>query len=65
MSMPVKHAEGSGGNETKAQCCLSFRAMLPNEPFHLTAARLRIWVNAKDYGWAAAGDRRALASHDN
>src|SRR5439155_11337133 len=34
------------------------RAMPPNSRFHLTAARLRIWMNVKSSVWAAAGDRQ-------
>ena len=49
MSMPVKHAEGSRGDETKAQCCLSFRAMLANEAVLVTAARLRFGMNLKGH----------------
>ena len=30
----------------------------PNQPFHLTAARLRFGMNPKGYGWAAASERR-------
>jgi len=26
-------------------------------PFHLTAARLRFWMNVNRLGWAARGDR--------
>jgi hypothetical protein len=30
----------------------------PNQPLHLTAARLRFGINTKGLGWAAAGDRQ-------
>jgi hypothetical protein len=33
---------------------------LPNQPFHLTAARLRIGVDPNSPSWAAARDGRAL-----
>ena len=29
---------------------------MPNQPVHVTAARLRFWMNVKGYGGAAARD---------
>jgi len=37
-----------------------YRAPTPNRSFHLTAARLRIWLNMKSLIWAMAGDRTTL-----
>jgi hypothetical protein len=35
--------------------------VMPNQPLHLTAARLRIGMKLKRHGWAAAGERQRWA----
>jgi hypothetical protein len=48
----------SKGEWAKTKCCLPQEARTPNQPFHLTAARLRFLLNVKGFVWAAASDRR-------
>ena len=51
---------GAGEAERKEVKCRvdveSARGWRPNEPLHVTAARLRFLLNVKDNVWAAARD---------
>jgi hypothetical protein len=58
MSMRVKQAEGSRGDETKAQCCPPFRVMRANESLHPDRRPQAELLESKGHGGAAAGDQQ-------
>jgi hypothetical protein len=46
------------GEGEKVECYLLIDAAPSNEPLHVTAARVRFWMNVNSLGGAAARERR-------